>query len=243
MSALKSNWGSWLSVLVLLLVIGVLSSFVVSFFRKEADEVATLVVPKMDSIAMANKMLSEAFITTLQAVLAKEQDERRALIDKVSDKSQETTEILQQYSALPLSETERRQLGELMDARSRYFATRDSVFLALTNGQQDLAWNLSQGEMRQSFSRYETLGLSILQEQGAALREHSRSVAKSATMLQVMTGTLSSALFLLAFCIGLFVGLILVPAGKMFSDAEKPSNSISLMEREDSLLARHQTER
>ncbi|MFM8888064.1 MAG: MCP four helix bundle domain-containing protein [Chthoniobacterales bacterium] len=206
-------WSSWLPALLLLAVIGVLSSFVVSFFRDEADSVASVAVPKMVAISMANKSLSEAYIATLRAVLADLPEEREAQIRKVAERSAQTSARLEAYEKLSQSEEEQGRLEQLLAARQRYFATRDKVLAALQNGQQQLAEELSQTDLQKDFSTYEQLGIEMLEAHAATLRAGTESVAKRASVLQILTGSISSALFLIAFLLGLFVGLILVPAG------------------------------
>jgi hypothetical protein len=217
----SSRWGSWLPVLVLLAVIGLLSSFVVSFFRKEADEVATSTVPKMVAISLANKSLSEAFIGTLRAVMADDEASRQAFATKVAERSAQTSARLEEYGKLANSEQEERQLKDLLAARQRYFETRDSVFSALQSGNQALADQISQKELQNDFATYEQLGFEMLEAHASGLRANTESVAKSASILQIMTGSISSALFLFAFCLGLFVGLILVPAASVRSVLER----------------------
>ena len=202
---------TWLPALLLLLVIGVLSSFVVSFFRKEADSVASVSVPKMVAISMANKSLSEAYIATLRAVLAANPEERNTLVKKIAEHSTQTTARLEAYGKLPRSEEEQMLFDQLLAARQRYFETRDEVLAALQNGQQQRAQELSQTDLQRDFSHYEQVGFEMLESQSAALRAGSESTAKSASILQILTGSISSALFLVAFLLGLFVGLILVP--------------------------------
>ncbi|MFM8886081.1 MAG: MCP four helix bundle domain-containing protein [Chthoniobacterales bacterium] len=217
----SANWSSWLPALLLLVVIGVLSSFVVSFFRNEADGVAAVTVPKMVAISMANKSLSEAYIATLRAVLAVSPEEREALVRKVSERSTQTSSRLEAYGNLPQSEEEQSRLQQLLAARQRYFLTRDKVLTALQNGQQQLAQDLSQTDLQRDFSTYEQLGIEMLEEHAATLRAGTESVAKRASVLQVLTGSISSALFLIAFLLGLFVGLILVPAANVRSVLDK----------------------
>jgi hypothetical protein len=206
---------------VLLAVIGLLSSFVVSFFRKEADEVATSTVPKMVAVSLANKSLSEAFIGTLRAVMADDEASRQAFATKVAERSVQTTERLEEYGKLAHSEQEERKFKELLAARQRYFATRDRVFSALQSGNQVLAEQISQRELQSDFAAYEHLGFEMLEAHASGLRATTQSVAQSATILQIMTGSISSALFLFAFCLGLFVGLILVPAASVRSVLER----------------------
>ena len=202
---------TWLPALLLLLVIGVLSSFVVSFFRKEADSVASVAVPKMVAISMANKSLSEAYIATLRAVLAANPEERDALVRRVAERSSHTTSRLDAYGKLPRSEEEQMLFDQLLAARQSYFETRDKVLAALQNGQQQRAQELSQTDLQRNFSNYEQVGFEMLEAQSATLRAGTESMAKSASVLQILTGSISSALFLIAFLLGLFVGLILVP--------------------------------
>lgn len=227
MKTFPAHWSSWLPVLLLLVVIGVLSSFVVSFFRTEADGVAAVTVPKMVAISMANKSLSEAYIATLRAVLAVSPEEREALVRKVSERSTQTSSRLGAYEQLPQSEEEHSRLEQLLAARQRYFLTRDKVLAALQNGQQQSALELSQTDLQRDFSTYEQLGIEMLEEHAATLRAGAESVAKRASVLQVLTGSISSALFLIAFLLGLFVGLILVPAANMRSvlDSSTPLRS------------------
>jgi len=202
---------TWLPALLLLLVIGVLSSFVVSFFRKEADSVASVSVPKMVAISMANKSLSEAYIATLRAVLAADPEERDTLVRRIAEHSTQTTARLDAYGRLPRSEEEQMIFDQLLAARQRYFETRDEVLSALLNGQQQRAQELSQTDLQREFSQYEQVGFEMLEAQSATLRAGTESMAKSASVLQILTGSISSALFLIAFLLGLFVGLILVP--------------------------------
>jgi len=202
---------TWLPALLLLLVIGVLSSFVVSFFRKEADSVASVSVPKMVAISMANKSLSEAYIATLRAVLAASPVERDTLVRRVAEHSTQTTANLEAYAKLPRSEEEQSLFDQLLAARQSYFETRDEVLSALQNGQQQRAQELSQNDLQRDFSNYEQVGFEMLEAQSATLRAGTESMAKSASVLQILTGSISSALFLVAFLLGLFVGFILLP--------------------------------
>lgn len=202
---------TWLPALLLLLVIGVLSSFVVSFFRKEADSVALVAVPKMVAISMANKSLSEAYIATLRAVLAADPEERDALVRRVAEHSTQTTARLDAYGKLPRSEEEQTLFDQLLAARQSYFETRDEVLSALQNGQHQRAQELSQTDLQRDFSDYEQVGFEMLELQSATLRAGTASMAKSASVLQILTGSISSALFLVAFLLGLFVGFMLLP--------------------------------
>jgi len=202
---------TWLPAFLLLLVIGVLSSFVVSFFRKEADSVASVSVPKMVAISMANKSLSEAYIATLRAVLAADPEERDTLVRRIAEHSTQTTARLDAYGRLPRSEEEQMIFDQLLAARQRYFETRDEVLSALLNGQQQRAQELSQTDLQREFSQYEQVGFEMLEAQSATLRAGTESMAKSASVLQILTGSISSALFLVAFLLGLFVGFILLP--------------------------------
>lgn len=202
---------TWLPALLLLVVIGVLSSFVVSFFRKEADSVASVAVPKMVAISMANKSLSEAYIATLRAVLTVNPEERDALVRRVAEHSTQTTANLDAYGKLPRSEEEQTRFDQLLAARQSYFKTRDEVLSALQNGQQQRAQELSQTDLQRNFSNYEQVGFEMLEAQSATLRAGTESMAKSASVLQILTGSISSALFLVAFLLGLFVGFMLLP--------------------------------
>lgn len=223
----SSGWGSWLAVLVLLAVIGLLSSFVVSFFREQADEVATSAVPKMVAISLANKSLSEAFIGTLRAVMVDDEASRQAFATKVADRSAQTSARLEEYGKLASSEQEQRQLKDLLAARQRYFTTRDRVFSALQSGNQAEAERISQTELQSNFATYEQLGVEMLEAHASGLRATTESVAKSASILQIMTGSISSALFLFAFCLGLFVGLLLLPAANVRSLLERDAGGSS----------------
>lgn len=202
---------TWLPALLLLVVIGVLSSFVVSFFRKEADSVASVAVPKMVALSMANKSLSEAYIATLRAVLTVNPEERDALVRRVAEHSTQTTAKLDAYGKLPRSEEEQTRFDQLLAARQSYFKTRDEVLSALQNGQQQRAQELSQTDLQRNFSNYEQVGFEMLEAQSATLRAGTESMAKSASVLQILTGSISSALFLVAFLLGLFVGFMLLP--------------------------------
>ncbi|MFM8886898.1 MAG: MCP four helix bundle domain-containing protein, partial [Chthoniobacterales bacterium] len=202
---------TWLPALLLLLAIGVLSSFVVSFFRKEADSVASVAVPKMVALSMANKSLSEAYIATLRAVLTVNPEERDALVRRVAEHSTQTTGRLEAYGKLPRSEEEQMRFDQLLAARQSYFKTRDEVLSALQNGQQQRAQELSQTDLQRNFSNYEQVGFEMLEAQSATLRAGKESMAKSASVLQILTGSISSALFLVAFLLGLFVGFMLLP--------------------------------
>lgn len=202
---------TWLPALLLLLAIGVLSSFVVSFFRKEADSVASVAVPKMVALSMANKSLSEAYIATLRAVLTVNPEERDALVRRVAEHSTQTTAKLEAYGKLPHSEEEQTRFDQLLAARQSYFKTRDEVLSALQNGQQQRAQELSQTDLQRNFSNYEQVGFEMLEAQSATLRAGTESMAKSASVLQILTGSISSALFLVAFLLGLFVGFMLLP--------------------------------
>ncbi|MFM8230280.1 MAG: MCP four helix bundle domain-containing protein [Chthoniobacterales bacterium] len=202
---------TWLPALLLLVVIGVLSSFVVSFFRKEADSVASVSVPKMVALSMANKSLSEAYIATLRAVLTVNPEERDALVRRVAEHSTQTTARLDAYGKLPRSEEEQTLFDQLLAARQSYFKTRDEVLSALQNGQQQRAQELSQTDLQRNFSNYEQVGFEMLEAQSATLRAGTESMAKSASVLQILTGSISSALFLVAFLLGLFVGFMLLP--------------------------------
>jgi hypothetical protein len=75
--------------------------------------------------------------------------------------------------------------------------------------------------LQSDFATYEHLGFEMLEAHASGLRATTQSVAQSATILQIMTGSISSALFLFAFCLGLFVGLILVPAASVRSVLER----------------------
>lgn len=211
MSLFSPVFKTWLPVLLLLIVIGVLSSFVVSFFRKEADSVATVTVPKMVEISMANQSISEAYIATLRAVLAANAEDRDAYIQTVADRSARTTSRLEAYGALPRSDEEGRLFTRLLEARKTYFATRDKVLSALRNGQRDVAQQLTQTDLLSDFSVYDQLSTEMLEAHAATLRAGADSVANSASVLQILSGSISSALFLIAFILGLFVGLLLVP--------------------------------
>lgn len=211
MSLFSPVFKTWLPALLLLIVIGVLSSFVVSFFRKEADSVATVTVPKMVEISMANQSISEAYIATLRAVLAGNAEERDAYIQTVADRSARTTSRLEAYSDLPQSDDEERRFARLLEARKTYFATRDKVLSALRNGQRDVAQQLTQTDLLSDFSAYDRLSTEMLEAHAATLRAGADSVANSASVLQILSASISSALFLIAFILGLFVGLLLVP--------------------------------
>jgi hypothetical protein len=202
---------TWLPALLLLVVIGVLSSFVVSFFRKEADSVATVTVPKMVEISMANQSISEAYIATLRAVLAENGEEQDAFIQTVADRSARTTTRLEAYGDLPQSDDEGRRFARLLEARKAYFATRDKVLSALRGGQRDVARQLSQTDLQSDFSAYDQLSTEMLEAHAATLRAGADSVANRASVLQILSGSISSALFLIAFLLGLFVGLLLGP--------------------------------
>lgn len=228
----SGNLSAWLAIIVLLAVIGVLSSFVVSFFRGEADEVASVTVPKMVEVSMANQSISEAYIATLRAVIADNPDERDAFIREVADRSARTTARLKAYGELPLSEEEQMRFKRLTTDRQRYFDTRDQVLSALRNGQREVAQQLSQTDLQSRFAAYDELSTEMLEAHAATLRAGADSVSRRASVLQIMTGSISSALFLLAFFLGLSAGLILVPTGRTLG-AEKPSNSASLIQRED----------
>jgi hypothetical protein len=202
---------TWLPALLLLVVIGVLSSFVVSFFRKEADSVASVAVPKMVALSMANQSLSEAYIATLRAVLTVNPEEQDTLVRRVAKNSTQTTAKLDAYGKLPRSEEEQTRFDQLLAARQSYFETRDEVLSALQNGQQQRAQELSQTDLQRNFSNYEQVGFEMLEAQSATLRAGTESMAKSASVLQILTGSISSALFLVAFLLGLFVGFMLLP--------------------------------
>ena len=221
----SGNLSAWLAIILLLAVIGVLSSFVVSFFRGEADEVAAVTVPKMVEISMANKSLSEAYIATLRGVIANSAEEREAYTRRVADLSAQTSSRLQAYGELPQSEEEKMRLARLLEARQRYFAVRDKVLSSLRDGQQELAQQLSQTDLQREFSAYEQLGTEMLEAHSATLRAGAESVSRRASVLQIMTGSLTSALFLLAFFLGLSVGLIIAPGAGVRAILEKNSTS------------------
>ena len=202
---------TWLPALLLLVVIGVLSSLVVSFFRKEADSVATVTVPKMVEISMANQSISEAYIATLRAVLVENAEERDAFIRTVADRSALTTARLEAYGDLQHSDEEAQRFARLLEARKAYFATRDRVLSALRNGQRDVAQQLSQNDLQTNFSAYDQLSTEMLEAHAATLRSGADSMANRASILQILSGSMSSALFLIAFLLGLFVGLLLGP--------------------------------
>jgi hypothetical protein len=211
MGPLSPAFKTWLPALLLLIVIGVLSSFVVSFFRKGADSVATVTVPKMVEISMANQSISEAYIATLRAVLAENAEERDAFMQTIADRSAGTTSRLEAYSTLPRSDEEGRRFTRLIEARKTYFATRDKVLSALRNEQREAAQHLTQTDLLSDFSAYDQLSTEMLEAHAATLRAGADSVANSASVLQVLSGSISSALFLIAFILGVFVGLLLVP--------------------------------
>jgi hypothetical protein len=217
----SGNLSAWLAIFVLLAVIGVLSSFVVSFFRGEADEVAAVTVPKMVEISMANKSISEAYIATLRAVLTENADERDAFTRTVADRSGQTTARLDSYGELPKSREEKILFARLLEARQRYFATRDKVLSALHGGQWEEAQELSQNDLATDFAAYDQLSSEMLEAHGATLRAGADSVANRASVLQILTGSISSALFLIAFLLGLFLGLLLAPAASVRSFLEK----------------------
>ena len=170
---------TWLPALLL----GVLSSFVVSFFRKEADSVASVAAPKMVALSMANKSLSEAYIATLRAVLTVNPEERDALVRRVAEHSTQTTARLDAYGKLPRSEEEQTLFDQLLAARQSYFKARDEVLSALQNGQQQRAHELSQTDLQRKFSNYEQVGFEMLEAQSATLRAGTESMAKSASVL------------------------------------------------------------
>lgn len=172
---------------------------------------ASVSVPKMVAISMANKSLSEAYIATLRAVLAANPEERDALVSRVAERSEQTTARLNAYEKLARSEEEQILFDQLLTARQRYFKTRDKVLNALQNGQQQVAQELSQTDLQRDFSSYEQVGIEMLETHSATLRAGTESVAKSASILQILTGSISSALFLIAFLLGFFLGLLLVP--------------------------------
>ena len=207
----SGSLSAWLAIIVLLAVIGVLSSCVVSFFRGEADEVAGVTVPKMVEISMANQSISEAYIATLRAVLAENADERDAFTQTVADRSARTTTRLEAYGDLPKSDNEERRFARLLEARQLYFETRDKVLSALRSGEQELAQQLSQTDLQREFSAYDQLSTEMLESHAATLRAGADSVSRRASVLQIMTGSITSALFLLAFFLGLSVGLIIAP--------------------------------
>jgi hypothetical protein len=211
----SGNLSAWLVVIVLLAVIGVLSSFVVSFFRGEADEVAGVTVPKMVEISMANRSISEAYIATLRAVLTENADDLDAFIRTVDDRSGRTTTRLDSYGELPKSGEEKTLYTRLLEARERYFATRDKVLSALRSGQREEAQELSQTDLQTDFATYDQLSSEMLDAHAATLRAGADSVANRASVLQILTGSISSALFLIAFLIGLFLGLLLAPVDRV----------------------------
>ncbi len=202
---------TWLPALLLLVIIGVLSSFLVSFFRKEADSVAAVTVPKMVQISLANRSISEAYIATLRAVLSEDVNDRDAFIRIVADSSARTTSRLNAYGELPKTNEEKILFARLLEARQKYFATRDNVLSALRSGQSEEAQRLSQTTLQSDFADYDQLSTEMLEAHAATLRVGADSVANRASVLQILTGSISSALFLIAFLLGLFVGLLLGP--------------------------------
>jgi methyl-accepting chemotaxis protein len=160
---------------------------------------------------MANQSISEAYIATLRAVLTENAEERDAYIQTVADRSARTTSRLEAYGVLPQSDDEGRRFARLLEARKTYFATRDKVLSALRNGQREAAQHLTQTDLLSDFSAYDQLSTKMLEAHAATLRAGADSVANSASVLQVLSGSISAALFLIAFILGLFVGLLLVP--------------------------------
>lgn len=172
---------------------------------------ATVTVPKMVEISMANQSISEAYIATLRAVLAENAEEQDAFIRTVADRSARTTARLEAYGDLQQSEEEGHRFTQLLEARKAYFATRDRVLSAVRNGQRDVAQQLSQNDLQTEFSAYNQLSSEMLEAHAATLRSGAASVANRASVLQILSGSMSSALFLIAFLLGLFVGLLLGP--------------------------------
>jgi flagellar biosynthesis protein FliQ len=207
MKTTRINWGGWLILAACLAVIGLISAMTVSLTKKEANQVAQAYVPKMVTISLANKSLSQAFNETLQAVLAQDPGMRQELMASVSAQSEKTTAHLEDFSQMVSDGEERKQLEALLAARQEYFAMRDRVFGLLTAGDRAAAEQLYQTSLRPAFADYERVSLKLLQSNADDAINRSQSVVNRALVLQIVVAVVSAVLFLLGFGLGLFTGI------------------------------------
>ena len=194
----------WLLTFGVLVSIGLLSALTISYVRSEAKEMADLSVPRILSLAAANKSLAQAFNDTLQAIIETNQTEQQRLISQVNRQSQVTSEHLDRYSQLVRDEREQRLVDAWKSARLHYLETRDRTMEALQDSGPAAATEIYMGDLKTAFRTYEQAGLDLLKMNADAVTQQSKDIVRRTAISQILAAAIAIVLFAAGFLIGFY---------------------------------------
>lgn len=201
----KANYfAGWLLTFGILVAVGLLSALTISYVRSEAKQMAIVSVPRIISLAAANKSLAQAFNDTLQAIIETDQAERQRLITQVNRQSQATGEHLDRYSELVRDEQEQRLLDNWKTARRSYLETRDRTLKTLQDSGPEAATEVYGSDLKDAFRDYEQAGLDLLEMNADAVSRQSKDIVRRTAISQILAGAIAIGLFAAGFLLGFY---------------------------------------